>query len=155
MKVIKKLIVAGLLALVTTAYAGNGDLIVDGKMGVGTAAPSEYLHIMGNGSDRGIRIDSGFPSFGNGRIISATSGFGLNIMQNVDRFGNLDDTSKTGQALNMGFGFGGFNFWGYSAGANPRTARSLMTILDSGKVGIGTTNPTTAIDVLGNANNDV
>ncbi len=42
------LFVTGLLLAANLAYAGNGDLIVDGNVGVGTNIPQEKLHVVGN-----------------------------------------------------------------------------------------------------------
>lgn len=40
----------GIMLTVTPLYAGNGDMIVDGKLGVGTASPLAKLSVVGSSS---------------------------------------------------------------------------------------------------------
>ena len=47
---------ASLLLAATQLYAGNGDLIVDGKLGVGTTTPTAKLDVIGDVNVSGIRL---------------------------------------------------------------------------------------------------
>jgi hypothetical protein len=52
------IIFLGLILTAAPLYAGNGDLIVNGNLGVGTTGPGTLLHIYGNGYwSSGIRTE--------------------------------------------------------------------------------------------------
>ncbi|MBI5657585.1 MAG: tail fiber domain-containing protein [Geobacter sp.] len=58
MKINLSFILAGLLMFAVTAFAGNGDLVVDGNVGIGTSTPSNKLTIDVGNSRNGISLFS-------------------------------------------------------------------------------------------------
>ncbi len=110
-------------------YSGNGNTIIGnstGKVGIGTTSPSGILHInAGALADTNIRVQSG----ASGNHAKLTFSNSLN-----DVFWTAGYRSGTGD---FGINYGdSFNSTG-------------ITINTSGNVGIGTTSPTTKLDVAG------
>ncbi|MEW6585989.1 MAG: hypothetical protein AB1442_10320, partial [Nitrospirota bacterium] len=65
-------LVACFLLMGVNAFAGNGDLIVNGNVGIGTTIPSSRLHIVSpSGSLAGIGLDA---SANNAGIVMNVSG---------------------------------------------------------------------------------
>jgi len=107
-----------------------------GNVGIGTSSPDEKLHIEGN-----LLIDSANQSETEGGIFfregsTDTNKYNLSILT-YDHNGNFPD----GLSINA---FDGVSF---CTGSNSRQER--MRIDSSGKVGIGTDNPQTILDVNG------
>jgi ethanolamine utilization microcompartment shell protein EutS len=125
-----------------------------GNVGIGTTSPSQALHVVGN-----IGIQAGANAF-----IGTLDNYALSLRtNNTDRVyitnsGNVGiGTTSPGQKLTVAGNIG------LQAGANAfigtldNYALSLRTnntdrvfILNDGKVGIGTTSPVQALDVVGN-----
>ncbi|MBW1294866.1 hypothetical protein [Aquimarina litoralis] len=110
----------------------------DGKFGIGTANPTEKLHVEGSllldayqsGNQRGLFFREGF---------STTNKYNLSIL-------TYDDGDNSPDALDIN-AYDGIYF---NTGSNSRNPR--MTIKGNGNVGIGTTNPTAKLYVVGNLN---
>ncbi|RME46838.1 MAG: hypothetical protein D6795_14905, partial [Deltaproteobacteria bacterium] len=102
---------------VTTAYNAHPNLYISGKIGVGTASPTQKLHVSGNLRVTGAYYDSSNTSGSNGQVLTST-GSGTKWM-NVSSFADSD--------------------W-VVAGSN-------MYAGVSGRVGIGTSGPATKLEV--------
>ena len=125
----------------------NGELWVEGPVGIGTTSPGEKLHIQGP-ADVVLRIDS--KSSGNDPKVILTdannpSGEGLTITYDSsvgDTYFNNVYTSSTGA----------FHF---QRGAFTAGGTDLVTLLTNGNVGIGTANPGAKLSVYTATNNAV
>lgn len=127
----KKILVltAGFLLMGSTLYAGNGDLIVNGKLGVGTS-PSAKLQVAA--SSQGVNsllvgaYSSGIDISGYqpGLKLTPSSGVNWSISNNEGSFLVYDGTNNRSVVSIIG-----------GAPANS------LYINSSGKVGIGTPNP--------------
>jgi hypothetical protein len=104
-----------------------------GNVGIGTTAPSEKLHVVGDASINTTGNSTGL------RIITSATGEGYLI------FGDTADNSMGGMA--------------YSNSTNALMFDSnnaeRMRIDSSGRVGIGTTNPVVTLSVDSNAQNEI
>lgn len=145
------ILTAALLLISTKIYAGSGDMVVNGNLGVGTGTPGAKLDVNGN-----INIKGGS---------SAYYGWG-EIPLNTITVGDLDydrpnkSTSPlfrinehAGLSLSAHSYYGGIRFYnqGYSTTElNPyKNGGQMVMAITNGNVGIGTTSPGAKLDVNG------
>lgn len=112
-----------ILTLSTISFAGNGDLIVDGKVGVGTASPGSTLTVQGGGP----AVDTP-----------------LVQIFNTDTNSNYADGLK----IRAGAGSSGANAFDIKSTDD---TTQLLLVRGDGNVGIGTTNPNAKLHVQGPA----
>ncbi len=126
MKVKIATLILVLILSVTQAFAGNGDLIVDGKLGIGTgtSAPQKPLHILGTNKNV-ARFETG----------------GGNAQTLIEFVNN----TKTWQVGNHD-GFSNYTNWGIR---NDTDGINALNISTNGNVGIRITNPYYALEVAG------
>ena len=118
------------LCLVSTAniYAADGDMLVGGKLGVGTENPSNDLHVYTSSEGAEMKLESAMTS-GYSRIWYQTD---ASYMWNV------------GARNDSGLG-GGFSFENNYSGWQTK-----FFIDEDGNVGVGMTDPQSRLDVDGN-----
>lgn len=122
------------IATTSTGIDVTGDIISSGNVGIGTNSPDEKLHIEGN-----LLVDTSNQSETEGGIFfregfSDTQKYNLSILT-YDHSGNFPD----------GLSINGFDGVSFCTGSNTRQER--MRIDSLGKVGIGTTSPSVALQV--------
>ncbi|MDV2996748.1 MAG: hypothetical protein N4J56_006453 [Chroococcidiopsis sp. SAG 2025] len=110
-----------------THTAPANSLIVEGNLGIGTTAPNRKLEIINDVSGLSFEAGSGTPNAG-------TIRFGDNTGWKL-HFGRSRETSDPKANLNSGVG------------------GVLMTLQDNGNVGIGTTTPTSRLEIFGTTGN--
>jgi hypothetical protein len=142
-------------ALDTLGFSTNGTsrMVIDssGKVGVGTASPSQRLHVIGNG------IVSGTVSAGDGGLgfvntssynalvaMNSTFGAGSNV---VIQLGRSNANNDSWFIVHAHVGNGSIS---NSFNIAPYGNASFFTILASGNVGLGTTAPSQRLHVVGN-----
>lgn len=119
---------------VSASNAGYNSFF-SGSIGIGTASPSEELHVVGSG------LFDGLDDSNVGSALSATStlinGYGITGNRHAFYITNLNDTGG------IFFGVGGTH-----------SQETKMTINANGRVGIGTTAPSTKLHVEGTTANE-
>ena len=128
-------------------------ILDSGNVGIGTTNPANYKLVV-SGIGAGSGLEAGLHLTG-GQSGGDYDGIGYNFI-NTGTTGVYDYTSAD-TASRLEFTSGGFNFMtapGGTAG-NPITFTKAMTILQGGAVGIGTTGPSTKLDVLAAANKEI
>lgn len=120
---------AALVFGVATAYAGNGDLVVNGKLGVGLSSPTSSLDVVGSGSyavnswGRGVRLSNASALFwAKGPLFTYSLG------QSGDNLYFGRATTETGGSGSQSYD---------------------MVLASTGNIGIGTTTPGQKLDVNG------
>lgn len=140
MKKIVMVLMAGLVFKAVLVYAGNGDLIVNGSLGVGTTSTSSPFTVQSgslttftNGSFGTVLVQGGAYSNGiwSGLIDFKTSNYSVPFA----RIGMY----ATNNGASLGFGTSN----NYATGIT----NQAMTIDPNGLIGIGTANPSSRLDL--------
>lgn len=167
----KKLILAVicLLLISSGAFAGNGDLIVDGKLGVGTgtATPSTELEVIQSlaNTQRGI-TSSGYGDITNAAVFGVKRARGTvaspTKLQSSDNVMSLQSWGYDGSSFLRTAFINTVTEGNISTGTLPQAiifgtgtngaGSERMRITSAGKVGIGTSNPAFNLDISGNIN---
>jgi hypothetical protein len=132
----------GAIGATTPSSAAFTTLTTSGNVGIGTTSPNGILHIAGQTTIHGAG-EGATPSAATirGANASGTNIFGANL--------TIQASNGTGTG-----GSGAINFQTATAAATGTAADTLatvMTIASSGNVGIGTTAPTTLLELRGNS----
>ena len=132
------------------ARSGNNLFYTSGSVGIGTSSPAYTLDLSENSST--IRL----VSENNGTAIRIGAGGNSNDItllrvdgESSDHDGESDDSHFGFSLKYMGSRSGNENSLSIFSDAQQGTAVEALTILQDGKVGIGTDNPSTKLDVIG------
>lgn len=145
------LLLVALIFAATQVYAA-GDLIVDGKLGVGTTTPSTSLDIQGDKLFRlgTLYANSNSSSYNNYQRFSLGYGIYWDAINN-----NYKVTDRTYNQATFSNENGKLVWTSHSGAlASPQTyddwhAYDRMVLTNQGNVGIGTTVPTSKLQVVG------
>lgn len=140
------LFLTGLLLTATLAYAGSGDLIVDGNLGVGTTGPRGRIDVGSTlGAGKGIRAGD-YLEINEREIVNNAISFGFNASIAADNGTYVPAYAPgTGMVMSMATGgLGDLDFWGRNWGGNSTPVdlaafTHVMRLSTNGNVGIGTT----------------
>lgn len=113
-----------------TATAGDGTVLVSGNVGIGTTAPTHKLHVVGT-----AKIDGDLTVNGTTTTINSETIISDQLIINNAGTGSALIVDQTGAEPIVEFKDDG---------------ATVFKIVNGGSVGIGTTLPTTKLDVLGN-----
>jgi hypothetical protein len=142
---------SGNLTLDSTSDATKGNVLINptgGNVGIGTATPGSYkLNVNGTGNfNTTVSAGSGFSITNSGGTFGASvynfykpymiTTVNSELSTSKSLLFNIDaDNSETGQSF----------IWGHNA--NGTSATALMTLLDSGYLGVGNTAPGTMLTI--------
>ena len=133
----------GSLAIGTSTTAGlptNG-LFVLGNVGIGTASPGAKLEVNGQAI-----VDASACSWCEGISVDSANGIWGGIkFRTTGRVGNNGNWHIGYDVTHSGASGSGNNLYVYTSG----TGGYVMSYLESGNVGIGTTNPTSTLQIAG------
>jgi len=121
---------------------------LNNRVGIGTVTPGAKLEISGGASNT-IKVmgSGGAPSWQARVLIDRTNEFrGGGVW--IDNSGGTESDWFIGAPYNGGSASGGFTI-GYHATQPEYIANSFLRITNTGNVGIGTTSPSTKLDVVG------
>ena len=148
---------AGNLAFYTSAGNSSGDsstermrIDVAGNVGIGTTLPNQKLHV--NGSGRFRSAASGLGSFiAVGNETETAGNYSAYYFGNTSNDTGYFKGGIAYETLSTTHGRGDMHFLQRSdtGGGNANISHSVMTILNSGNVGIGTDSPLAKLDVRG------
>ena len=128
-------------------YNNNGSSNVErmridssGRVGIGTSSPERPLHVIGTGRFDNGAIDSVYTGTTTGAQLGIfrTYGVGAGVTGEVDLIGRLESGSLSNSYFSINTTFSG-------------VIGERLRVDSSGRVGIGTTSPGSALDVVGNA----
>ena len=132
------------------ARSGNNLFYTSRSVGIGTSSPAYTLDLSENSST--IRL----VSENNGTAIRIGAGGNSNDItllrvdgESSDHDGESDDSHFGFSLKYMGSRVGNLNSLSIFSDAEAGTAVEALTVLQDGKVGIGTDNPSTKLDVIG------
>ena len=132
------------------ARSGNNLFYTSGSVGIGTSSPAYTLDLSENSST--IRL----VSENNGTAIRIGAGGNSNDItllrvdgESSDHDGESDNSQFGFSLKYMGSRVGNLNSLSIFSDAEAGTAVAALTVLQDGKVGIGTDNPSTKLDVIG------
>lgn len=172
MSTFKKLIVIGCILAATDAFAANGDLAVDGSLGIGTTTPFRKVHIKGNSVNNSqVVSECNFPSHTpnagggflgyftvpDGTLPQANERLGYLMFGSIDGANPLNAAGVVARAeSNWSKNADGITYitpayltfeTGIGNAANDRAER--MRVAGNGNVGIGTSAPNQKLEVNG------
>jgi len=138
-------LLTGYMLIAPLAYAGNGDLIVDGNLGVGTANPGSKLEVLGTSNSR---ITENVPSGTNG-LYSDILLRGTFSNYPTDVFTRNVGLIRAGFSTGVwGTGYLSFGVAGRDCITDGNTDPCTRVIItNNGNVGIGTTSPVYPLQV--------
>ena len=122
----------------------------DGKVGIGTTSPAQKLHV--NGSGRFRSAASGLGSFiAIGNQTETAGNYSAYYFGNTSNDTGYFKGGIAYETLSTTHGRGDMHFLQRSdtGGGNADISHSVMTILNSGSVGIGTSSPTSKVHISG------
>jgi len=127
----------GTTATVLQVAGINSSVYIGGSVGIGTTNPTRKVHIFGDASNNQFNAAISVNS-------ANTTGYGAYLGINATSFTSGRDYRLVSSGSSDTAGVGKFSIYDVTANAD------RFTIDSSGNIGLGSTNPTTKLDVNGN-----